>query len=110
MYIFFSSRNQGRADESVSKLSQSAPYTKVTFIRCDLADLASVQSAAKQFLSSSSRLDVLMCNAGIVATPAELSKNSYAQSKLAHLLYPLELAAHHHSVTSVAIHPGLYQN
>ena len=30
----------------------------------------------------------------------------YAQSKLANLLYPVELATHHPSVTSVAVHPG----
>jgi len=181
-HIFFSGRNRGRANDLISKISSTSPSTKLTFIECDLASLASVQSAARQFLSLSSRLDVLICNAGIMATPAEMSKDGYelqfatnhlghalliklllpvmletaaqpdtdvrivnlasvayktgvplsgiefarlksknasygpfhnpmkwvfyAQSKLANLLYPVELAAHHPHITSVAVHPG----
>jgi NAD(P)-dependent dehydrogenase (short-subunit alcohol dehydrogenase family) len=140
-----------------------------------------VQAAAKKFTSESDRLDVLMCNAGIMATPASLSKDGYeiqfatnhlghallmksllptmlktaeepnsdvriinlssvahttcpssgiefhklktknvsygsfytpnkwqcyGQSKLANLLYPVELAARYPSIKSVAVHPG----
>ncbi|KAI2474950.1 retinol dehydrogenase 14 [Pyrenophora tritici-repentis] len=171
-HIFFSGRNKARADELISKISKSSPSTKITFIECDLASLASVQSAAKQVLSLTNRLDVLICNAGIMATPSELSKDGYElqfatnhlghallmklllplmlettaqpnpdvrivnlssvaykaggpssgidygpfynpmkwvyynQSKLANLLYSVELAARHPSITSVAVHPG----
>jgi NAD(P)-dependent dehydrogenase (short-subunit alcohol dehydrogenase family) len=140
-----------------------------------------VKSASQKFLSSSDRLDVLMCNAGIMATPSSLSKDGYeiqfatnhlghalliklllptllktaeqpnsdvrivnlssvaynttpttgiefaklktrnasygplwnpnkwmcyGQSKLANLLYPIELAERYPSITSVAVHPG----
>jgi len=181
-HIYFSGRNKARANELISKIAIASPSTKVTFIECDLASLASVQSAAKQFLSSSDRLDVLMCNAGIMAVPNDVSKDGYeiqfatnhlghallmklllpvmldtasqpnadvrivnlssvaykqnvpstgiefsklktkganygsffsfnkwvcyGQSKLANLLYATELAAHHPSITSVAVHPG----
>lgn len=43
----------------------------------DLASLKSVQSAAKQFLESSSRLDILFNNAGIMAVPAGLTEDGY---------------------------------
>ena len=181
-HIFFSGRNKARANDLISKVAQASPSTKVTFVECDLASLASVQSAAKQILSSTDRLDVLMCNAGIIATPNDMSKDGYelqfatnhlghallmklllplmletasqsnadvrivnlssvayrqsvpstgiefaklktkgakygsffvpnkwacyGQSKLANLLYTTELAAHHPSITSVAVHPG----
>ncbi|EOA90630.1 hypothetical protein ACJQWK_11289 [Exserohilum turcicum] len=89
-HIFFSGRSHARADELISKVSQTAPSTRLTFIQCDLADLASVEAAAKRFLSMSSRLDVLMCNAGIMATPAALSKDGYelqfATNHLSHAL------------------------
>jgi NAD(P)-dependent dehydrogenase (short-subunit alcohol dehydrogenase family) len=140
-----------------------------------------VKSTSEKFLSNSDRLDVLMCNAGIMATPASLSKDGYeiqfatnhlghallinsllptmlktaeqpnsdvrivnlssvahnttptagieftklktkdanygpfynpnkwmcyGQSKLANLLYPVELAARYPSIISVAVHPG----
>lgn len=180
-HIFFSGRNQKRANELISKVQQTSPSTKLTFIECDLSSLASIQTAAKKFTSESDRLDVLMLNAGIMATPASLSKDGYeiqfatnhlghallvklllptmlktaeqpasdvrlinlasvaysnapssgiefsklktknsnygglltpnkwacyGQSKLANLLYPIELAKHYPSITSVAVHPG----
>ena len=181
-HILFSGRNKARADDLIFKIAQASPSTKVTFVECDLASLTSVQSAAKQILSSTDRLDVLMCNAGIMAVPNSVStdgyeiqfatnhlghallmklllplmletaaqpdadvrivnlssvayKNNipstgiefqklkteganygsffalnkwvcYSQSKLANLLYATELAAHHPSITSVAVHPG----
>ena len=36
-----------------------------------------MEKAAKQFTSSSQRLDVLMCNAGIMAVPPALTKDGY---------------------------------
>ncbi|KAH7408680.1 retinol dehydrogenase 14 [Phaeosphaeria sp. MPI-PUGE-AT-0046c] len=179
--IFFSGRNQKRADELISRVQQASPSTKVVFIECDLSSLASVEAAAKKFTSESDRLDVLMLNAGVMATPASLSKDGYeiqfatnhlghalliklllpimlktaaqpssdvrvinvssvaysnapspgiefsklktrnasyggmmtpnkwacyGQSKLANLLYPIELAKRCPSITSVAVHPG----
>jgi retinol dehydrogenase 12 len=43
----------------------------------DLASLSSVHAAAKQFLASSSRLDILMNNAGIMAVPPGLTADGY---------------------------------
>ncbi|KAI8631489.1 retinol dehydrogenase 14 [Xylariaceae sp. FL1651] len=179
--IFFSGRNQARADELIAKVKALSPGTDVIFIQCDLASLASVQQAAKQFLSQSDRLDNLMCNAGVMALQPGLSKDGYeiqfatnhighallikllapvmlktaeqpnsdvriinlssvayraapesgvefdtlkttqkslgpfyapskwvryGQSKLANLLYPIELAQKYPSIKCVAVHPG----
>ncbi|KAF1917546.1 retinol dehydrogenase 14 [Ampelomyces quisqualis] len=181
-HIFFSGRNQKRASEVISGVQQASPSTKLTFLECDLSSLASVKSSALEFLSKSSRLDVLMCNAGVMALPASQSKDGYeihfatnhlghalltklllptmlstaeqpesdvriinlssvaynaappsgiefsklqtpnasygafyvptkwvcyGQSKLANLLYSVELAARYPSITSVAVHPGI---
>jgi NAD(P)-dependent dehydrogenase (short-subunit alcohol dehydrogenase family) len=179
--IFFSGRNQKKADELISKVKQISPTTQVNFIQCDLSSLASVQASAKEFLNKEERLDVLMCNAGVMALDPGLSKDGYeiqfatnhlghalliklllptllktaeqpgsdvrivnmsstaytstpksgiefatlktaqsslgpiyapskfmryGQSKLANLLYPVELARRYPSITSVAVHPG----
>ncbi|KAH8881862.1 short-chain dehydrogenase [Thozetella sp. PMI_491] len=42
---------------------------KLEFIRCDLADLASVKAAAAEFLSQETQLHVLFHNAGILVPP-----------------------------------------
>lgn len=53
------------------------PAAAITFIECDLANLASVQKAAKEFTSVSPRLDVLINNAGVMALPPGLTKDGY---------------------------------
>ena len=66
------------------------PSAQLTFIECDQLSLPSVQKAAKQFLSESSRLDVLICNAGVMATEPFLSdqgyENQFAVNHVAHAL------------------------
>lgn len=49
----------------------------MTFIKCDLASLKSVDEAARQFLAQSQRLDVLVCNAGIMAVPPATTADGY---------------------------------
>lgn len=56
---------------------QASSETSLTFIECDLASLASVQKAAKQFISASARLDMVMCNAGVMALPPGLTSDGY---------------------------------
>jgi NAD(P)-dependent dehydrogenase (short-subunit alcohol dehydrogenase family) len=77
--------------ELISRVNIASPSTKLSFIECDLTSLASVQEAAKKFLSESSRLDVLMCNAGVMALDPGLSQNGYeiqfATNHLGHALF-----------------------
>lgn len=53
------------------------PDARIEFLPIDLTSLKSVKQAADSFNSSSSRLDVLMNNAGIMACPAGLTKEGY---------------------------------
>ena len=43
----------------------------------DLASFASIRDAAKSFTEKVSRLDILFCNAGIMAVPAGTTKDGY---------------------------------
>ena len=179
-HIFFTGRNTRKANDLIAKVRQSLPTTRLTFIECDLTSFASVKTAAERFLSSSARLDVLMCNAGIMAIDPSTTKDGYeiqfqvnhlshallielllptlrktasssdvriinlssvgyrlaprqgidfatlrtsqaklgtmipgpkwcryGQSKLANLLYPAQLAAHHPELLSVSVHPAI---
>jgi len=49
----------------------------ITFLEIDLASFESIQACAKRFLSLTSRLDILICNAGIMALPPGLTKDGY---------------------------------
>ena len=55
-----------------------AEDTKATFIQCDQTSLESVSLTVDEFLSKSpDRLDVLICNAGIMCAPPDVSKDGY---------------------------------
>lgn len=53
------------------------PDAKIEYLPLDLASFKSVKQAADTFNASSTRLDVLMNNAGIMASPAGLTKEGY---------------------------------
>ncbi|KAK9366110.1 hypothetical protein V1509DRAFT_630914 [Lipomyces kononenkoae] len=76
-HIYFSGRDSTRAAAVISECRSAASGVSVTFIECDLASLASVENAAKQFTSQSQRLDILMCNAGVMALPPALTEDGY---------------------------------
>ena len=76
-HIYFSGRNAKSAEAVVNDAKAIAPNVRVTFIECDLASLASVEKAAKQFSTDSQRLDILLCNAGVMALPPSLTKDGY---------------------------------
>ncbi|KAJ7451041.1 oxidoreductase [Mycena latifolia] len=89
--IYFSGRDSKRAAEVIAEAKTAAPSTTVTFLECDLTSLASVEKAARQVASESDRLDILMCNAGIMNVPPELTKDGFeihfGVNHIAHALF-----------------------
>jgi len=87
-HIYFSGRNLSRAQELISDIHKTIPTASLTFIELDLSSLLSIKTAIQQF--SHKRLDILMCNAGIMAKPPQLSKDGYeiqfATNHLGHAL------------------------
>ena len=88
--IYFTGRNSKGAAEVISLAKATNPTVKVIFLECDQTSLASVESAIKQFLSKSQRLDVLLCNAGVMGTDASVTKDGYEHqfgvNQMAHAL------------------------
>ncbi|RHZ63369.1 hypothetical protein CDV55_107257 [Aspergillus turcosus] len=76
-HIYISGRNASRADDLIKQVHDSGSNTRVSFLPCDLGSLTSVKEAANTVLRQESRLDILMCNAGIMAQPPGLSKDGY---------------------------------
>lgn len=73
--IYFTGRDQKRADAVISRVKKAVPDAVVVFLKTDLASLASVKAAAEQVTED--RLDLLICVAGIMATPPALTKDGY---------------------------------
>ncbi|KAJ7726000.1 oxidoreductase [Mycena metata] len=89
--LYFTGRNSQRGAEIVADINASAPSITVAFLECDLESLESVKHAAEQFVSQSDRLDVLVCNAGVMNAPPTLTKEGYevhfGVNHLAHALF-----------------------
>ncbi|KAG9228925.1 oxidoreductase [Amylocarpus encephaloides] len=67
VYIFC--RNAEKSQLAIASLSKaiSNPNTqKLGFVQCDLSAMASVRKAATEILQRVKRIDILMCNAGIM--------------------------------------------
>ncbi|MCG3266511.1 SDR family oxidoreductase [Yoonia sp. I 8.24] len=87
-------KSQAAIAELKEELGQGAD---VSFIRMDLASLASVRAAAAEILKSVPRIDALMCNAAIAQVPTQkltvdgfesmLGTNHYGHFLLAGLIF-----------------------
>jgi NAD(P)-dependent dehydrogenase (short-subunit alcohol dehydrogenase family) len=90
-HIFFTGRDGSSAKSIISDVKSTASSVKLTYIECDQLSLDSVKNAAKEFLSASSQLDVLICNAGVMATEPALTKegyeNQFGVNHVAHALF-----------------------
>ena len=77
--IFFTGRNTKAADALIESITSLNPEIQTRFIPCDLSDLSSVRQASNRIAARLARIDLLFCNAGVMAMPAGLSKDGYEQ-------------------------------
>ncbi|KAH7924171.1 NAD(P)-binding protein [Leucogyrophana mollusca] len=68
--VYLAARNDGRAQKAIDDLF-TLTGRKALFLKLDLSDLKAVKTAAQEFLSHETRLDVLFNNAGVMAPPKE---------------------------------------
>ena len=65
-------RSEEKSTIAVATLKEEfGPDAEVSFIRMDLAELASVRAAAEKLLKSAKRIDALICNAAIAQVPTQ---------------------------------------
>ncbi|KAF4500844.1 alcohol dehydrogenase Bli-4 [Fusarium agapanthi] len=96
--IFLACRSKAKFEQAVNDLRQGGSNTEaISFLALDLASLSSIKLAAAEFQASSSRLDILINNAGIMMTPEGLTEEGYeiqigtnhmGHAFLTHLLLP----------------------
>ncbi|KAL4908843.1 hypothetical protein BDW74DRAFT_187345 [Aspergillus multicolor] len=103
-HIYITGRNAKSADTLIQEVAASGSKTRVSFITCDLASLESVRRAADEFRAKETRLDILLCSAGIMATDPGLTADGYevqfGTNHLGHaLLIQKLLSVMQHTVT-----------
>lgn len=72
-HIYFTGRDAKAADSLAEALAPTG--VPLTFLKLDMTSLATVKAAVARFAHD--RLDILMCNAGIMAKPPSLTKDGY---------------------------------
>ncbi|AEE46532.1 oxidoreductase [Cellulomonas fimi] len=117
-HVVLAARDVSRADAARDAILAEHPGASLATVRLDLASLASVRDAAAGILADHPRVDLLVNNAGVMATPfrttedgfeLQLGVNHLGHWALTALLVPALLrapAARVVSVTSTAHHGG----
>ncbi|KAL4978779.1 hypothetical protein BDW66DRAFT_157980 [Aspergillus desertorum] len=77
--IILAGRNTAKLQGTADAIAQAQPDVKVRLLQLDLGSLASVREAAKEVMSWEDvpRIDVLVNNAGIMATKFALSREGF---------------------------------
>ncbi|POR36205.1 Short-chain dehydrogenase/reductase [Tolypocladium paradoxum] len=76
--IWLGARNLVKARAAVDEIQKQVHDAPIKILHMDLSSFESVKKAAKRFSAESDRLDILMLNAGVMATaPGELTMEGY---------------------------------
>jgi len=97
--LYLTNRDETKAKQVQADIEASYPISKgkIHWIHLDLASLESVRKAAKQFLSQSKKLNILINNAGVMACPesrtvdgfeTQMGSNHFGHFLLTQLLLP----------------------
>jgi NAD(P)-dependent dehydrogenase (short-subunit alcohol dehydrogenase family) len=76
-HVILTARNPQKLEESARAIAEELPRARLDTVVLDLADLSSVRRAAHSVLRSSETLDVLVNNAGVMATPQRRTADGF---------------------------------
>lgn len=71
--VYMASRSLEKGEAAIDEIKKGAggQNLDIQFLKVDLDSIKSVQDAAKDFKNRESKLDILVCNAGLMACPYE---------------------------------------
>ena len=70
-------RSSSRGEKALNRIKESTPASHVELMLLNLGDLASINAFAESFASSHKKLDLLINNAGIMATPYRTTNDGF---------------------------------
>ena len=70
-------RSASRGEGALRRIKESAPSSQTRLMLLDLGDLASIDAFAESFTNEYETLDLLINNAGIMATPYRTTKDGF---------------------------------
>ena len=75
--LIVTARDDAKAATALEHIEKEAPGTKVDVIELDLADLTQTKAAAASLAGTVKHLDILINNAGVMATPQRLTVDGF---------------------------------
>jgi NAD(P)-dependent dehydrogenase (short-subunit alcohol dehydrogenase family) len=75
--LVVTARNGSKAEESIARLREDVPAVTVDLVSLDLASLADAKRAASDVAAAYDRVDILINNAGIMATPRNTTVDGF---------------------------------
>ncbi len=76
-HVILAARDPQKTVRTIDQIRHGQPDARLEALHLDLADLASVHQAAEVFAGAHDRLDVLVNNAGVMATPLLLTADGF---------------------------------
>ncbi|KAI4864868.1 hypothetical protein F4820DRAFT_422417 [Hypoxylon rubiginosum] len=76
-HVYMCARSPEKGTAAIASIKKTYPSANVDLLQMDLMDLASVVAAAQRFLALETALHGLVNNAGIMATPFEITKDGH---------------------------------
>src|SRR5216684_7476745 len=77
--VIIAARDRAKGEQAVQALQTAYPGSQIHFLPLDLGSLASVRQAGEHFFAQRNKLDVLINNAGIMATPLGYTPDGFEQ-------------------------------
>ncbi|KAI1420185.1 NAD(P)-binding protein [Xylaria sp. FL1777] len=76
-HVYMCARSPEKGTAAIANIKKMHPLANIDLLQMDLANLSSVVAAVKHFLARETALHGLVNNAGIMATPFELTKDGH---------------------------------
>ncbi|HTP27743.1 MAG TPA: oxidoreductase [Anaeromyxobacteraceae bacterium] len=76
-HVTLACRSRDKGEAAMSDIRASTPRARLDLQLLDLADLLDVASFAERFRAANDRLDLLVCNAGVMTPPASKTKQGF---------------------------------
>ncbi|KIW62056.1 hypothetical protein PV05_02108 [Exophiala xenobiotica] len=76
-HVYMCARSTEKGTATIASINKTHPSANIDLLHMDLMDLTSVVAAAKHFLALETALHGLVNNAGIMATPFEMTKDGH---------------------------------
>jgi dehydrogenase/reductase SDR family protein 12 len=84
LYMFC--RSEDRAKQAKNEIVEATSSETVDIVLVDLAEMSSVREAVKELQSKESKVDVLVCNGGVLLNDKQVSKEGNEVTFASHLL------------------------